>query len=396
MLCLILGFFSSICLANTSLKIEKFYLKSEPSIQYTNNRFYLVFSSDEDYVGKVTVTYPVNGKEIVILQDELIKVIGGQKDGIFVDVNFPVAGDIDLNVKVIDQGNPEQVIENKEKVTVLVDTDRDGQANINDADDDNDGLSDVDEVAIGTNPLLVDTDGDGFSDTKDVFPLDSKESADNDKDGMGDNADLDDDNDGLSDTEELAIGTNPLSADTDNDGLTDSDEIKKTTNPRDNDTDKDGVFDGADPFPLDNMRKADSDGDGIADEDELKAGLDPNKDDADLDNDADGVNNYDEVVKYKTNPNNADSDADQIQDKTEIDHGLNPNLKDDAQGDKDNDGVVNSKEIVIGSNLNSGNTFGISDGVYSVVYDYSPWILLVIVSGLVVIVFRRKLREKVP
>ncbi len=55
----------------------------------------------------------------------------------------------------------------------------------------------------------------------------------------------DSDNDGLSDAEEQALGTNPLSADTDNDGLFDQEEVEVYhTNPLNPDTDGDGFLDG--------------------------------------------------------------------------------------------------------------------------------------------------------
>lgn len=53
--------------------------------------------------------------------------------------------------------------------------------------------------------------------------------ADYDGDGTPDEEDADDDNDGLLDTEEAALGTNPLDADTDGDGVTDFDEVQAGT-----------------------------------------------------------------------------------------------------------------------------------------------------------------------
>ena len=52
------------------------------------------------------------------------------------------------------------------------DTDGDGQGDACDADDDNDGLADVDEPGAGTNPLDPDTDDDGVLDGADTLPLD--------------------------------------------------------------------------------------------------------------------------------------------------------------------------------------------------------------------------------
>ena len=98
----------------------------------------------------------------------------------------------------------------KEDYFVDLDTDGDRVGNTKDLDDDNDGLLDEEELKIGTNPLLVDTDGDGVEDSKDVFPLDPKESKDNDGDGIGNNADLDDDNDGVPDSKEEQLGTDPF------------------------------------------------------------------------------------------------------------------------------------------------------------------------------------------
>jgi hypothetical protein len=48
------------------------------------------------------------------------------------------------------------------------DTDGDGTPDATDPDDDNDGLTDVQEGTLGTNPLLADTDGDGFNDEAEI------------------------------------------------------------------------------------------------------------------------------------------------------------------------------------------------------------------------------------
>jgi hypothetical protein len=72
-----------------------------------------------------------------------------------------------------------------------------------DPDTDNDGT---------TNSLDADDDGDGVDDVDDAFPLDPTESVDTDNDGIGNNRDTDDDNDGVSDAVELRLGTDPLDA----------------------------------------------------------------------------------------------------------------------------------------------------------------------------------------
>jgi hypothetical protein len=118
------------------------------------------------------------------------------------------------------------------------------------ADTDEDGLSDKEEKDKGTDPLLVDTDGDGVNDLLDLFPMDATESADFDLDGEGNNVDTDDDGDGLSDIEEEEIGTDPLLADTDADGLNDKEEVDSGTDPNRADTDDDGRIDGEDENPL--------------------------------------------------------------------------------------------------------------------------------------------------
>lgn len=91
-------------------------------------------------------------------------------------------------------------------------TDLDQQGDACDSDDDNDGVEDeLDQFPLDANES-ADTDGDGVGDNGDAFPSNSQETLDTDGDGVGNNADTDDDGDGFSDSEEIAQGTDPLSA----------------------------------------------------------------------------------------------------------------------------------------------------------------------------------------
>ncbi|MDA8646188.1 DUF5011 domain-containing protein [Porticoccaceae bacterium] len=81
-----------------------------------------------------------------------------------------------------------------------------------DADTDDDGVLDSSDSFPLDPSESEDSDNDGIGDNTDRFPLDSSESQDTDNDGIGDNADTDNDNDGYTDTEETAAGTDPLSA----------------------------------------------------------------------------------------------------------------------------------------------------------------------------------------
>jgi hypothetical protein len=98
-------------------------------------------------------------------------------------------------------------------------------------DTDADGLNDGDEIALTTNPLNPDTDGDGIPDGTDPNPLASD--ADLDGDGIADADDPDMDNDGLSNEQELTLGTDPRKFDTDGDRWPDGLEIEAGTLPLD-------------------------------------------------------------------------------------------------------------------------------------------------------------------
>jgi outer membrane protein OmpA-like peptidoglycan-associated protein len=78
---------------------------------------------------------------------------------------------------------------------------------------------------------------------------------------------LDSDGDGLTDEEELLLGTDPFNPDTDGDGLTDGEEVKVyKTDPLNPDTDYDGLTDGDEVYKYKtNPLLRDTDGGGVAD-----------------------------------------------------------------------------------------------------------------------------------
>jgi hypothetical protein len=117
-----------------------------------------------------------------------------------------------------------------------------------DRDADGDGLADVREAALHTDPQRADTDGDGLADGVEVqFNLNPLNPADAvtdlDGDGLSNAAEIargtqlrwsDSDNDGVADGQEVASGTDPLRGDTDGGGRTDGQELNRDrTNPLD-------------------------------------------------------------------------------------------------------------------------------------------------------------------
>ncbi len=231
-------------------------------------------TSTQDLLG-VTRFY-ANGKQIGA--DQAISIFAGKTDDIFIDW-IPGYGNYTLKVQIFpweaEIDDPSNNIKTKE-IFVKKDTDRDGTPDINDPDDDNDGLADEIDAFPTDKNEQYDTDGDGKGDNSDTdddndgvpdqfddLPLDPNESTDTDKDGIGNVKDTDDDNDGLSDTDEENLKTNPLSKDTDGDGITDNKDhfpLDKTEwldtdgdnigNNLDTDDDNDGLIDIDDPFPL--------------------------------------------------------------------------------------------------------------------------------------------------
>jgi large repetitive protein len=166
-----------------------------------------------------------------------------------------------------------------------VDNDCDGFTELDDQD--GDGLSQLVEDGAGSNPFDPDTDADGVSDGDEVVIIEGK-ARDTDKDGLPDFADPDDDNDGVSTLEEAGDAdlatpppdsdgdglVDPLDPDSDNDGLYDGAES--------------GDFD-ADALP--DRTDSDDDGDGIDTATELAVDGDLDGR-ADYDSDGDGSPNH--------------------------------------------------------------------------------------------------------
>jgi hypothetical protein len=87
-------------------------------------------------------------------------------------------------------------------------------------DEDNDGLSNLIEAALGTAPNISDTDGDGLLDGEEINQYNS------------DPTEADTDGDGLADGEEIRIyRTSANNPDTDGDGMTDGEEIESGSDP---------------------------------------------------------------------------------------------------------------------------------------------------------------------
>jgi serine/threonine protein kinase len=106
------------------------------------------------------------------------------------------------------------------------------------ADSDGDGLSNVREAELKTDPNKADTDEDGLLDGEEVQKYATNP------------LNIDSDGDGVTDGDEIKNGTNPNAADTDGDELTDGEERQIGTNPLLRDTDQDGLNDKEDPDPL--------------------------------------------------------------------------------------------------------------------------------------------------
>jgi hypothetical protein len=296
-------------------------------------------------------------------------------------------------------------------------------------DSDGDGLVDSRELALGTNPNDADSDDDGVSDGAEVGPnpasprdtdgdgaIDALESdaTDSDGDGVSNQDDTanndpcvpnanhaaclayDSDGDGLTNAQEDAVGTGRNVADTDGDGTNDGAEVGgNVASPLDSDNDGvdnalessvtdadgDGIVnqnDAANNDPcVPNVNSAaclalDSDGDGLTNGQENTLGT--NRGDADTD--GDGIDDGGEVGGIVTAPTDSDGDGTPDAFESSVADGDGdgvPNQNDPANGnacipnpnsaaclatDNDGDGLTNGQEDAAGTDRNDADSDG--------------------------------------
>ena len=257
-------------------------------------------------------------------------------------------------------------------------------------DEDGDGTSNFDDL----DPYVdssVDMDGDLFPDTSDpssgdwtnYSPINCQcwyGDAYGDADGDGipnyDDSDpfptsnTDSDSDGLTDSDEIAYGTDIWTMDSDGDGVTDGEEVNIYGTDPVEDTSISSSEGYGDTFTDGELiDQTDTDLDDIPDWVELYYNLDPNdSSDGGLDLDNNGVNNSTQYLygwALDADLDRYDGDGDGMTDVFEDRHMLSRLNPDDAVLDADGDGVTNYEESVL--LLDPQNPY--SSGLYNAIGD---------------------------
>lgn len=260
------------------------------------------------------------------------------------------------------------IIGPKPETALLLDHDKDGIPDHQDPDDDNDGISDIDELRyrldLYKDDQQGDLDNDGLSNLQELALMSFPHQPDTDTDGIADgfehqyglkpldksDALLDPDQDSLTNLQEFGAKTDPTKADTDGDTLPDGWELQYGLNALDAsnaklDPDQDGLDNLTELLQKTNPVKADTDNDGLPDGWEVKYSFSPlDAATAQLDPDQDQLTNLQEF-SAKTDPTKADTDGDGLPDGWEVKYSLNPLDIGDAASDRDNDGATALQEF---------------------------------------------------
>jgi len=244
------------------------------------------------------------------------------------------AGTYNVKYQICENLNPSNCDEANATVVVLPDTDKDGILDIDDIDDDNDGIPDV--VEANGDPLR-DTDGDGVIDSLDldsdndgILDIVEANGIDSNNDGRVDDA-TDTDNDGLADI----VDANPSTVDAPTDLM---EGLSVTTLPV-VDTDGDSVRD---------FQDVDSDNDGMSDL--IEAGIPATNDsnnDGMIDNPTVDVDGIPTVTTPVATPMNTDGDS--VPDYRDLDSdndGLN-DVVEAGGSDVDGNGLIDTPNTLV-------------------------------------------------
>jgi len=221
------------------------------SILYNGN--YVILTNNVS--APMTVTSIVSGyvntttNSFQISDRETLEIVLDMPAADNLDSDADLISDINDNCPLTannDQLNTDQLINNNpDALGDACDTDDDGDGMIDDfentylldpfdptdsnLDSDNDGITNLEEFQLGTDPFVIneglDLDNDSIINTRDNCPaIENINQLDTDGDGLGNACDPDDDNDGMPDSYEITYNLDPLNAgdallDSDNDGI---------------------------------------------------------------------------------------------------------------------------------------------------------------------------------